>query len=439
MATGQLLGEVAEVIERFVVMPDEHASAAVSLFVAHTWALDAAYATPYLAVVSPEKESGKTRLVEVLKLLVRSPWHTASTTESALFRKIEIERPTLLLDEIDAIFGSNTERTEPLRAALNAGNRRGASVARVVGQGAKMEVADFSTFCPKVLAGIDTGRLPDTIRGRSLMIHMKRRRPGEHVERLRERFAEQETAALRESLESWAEGAVDELREAVPDLPDALGDRAADAWEPLLAIADMASGDWPQRARTAAVRLSVSTDDETGRGAQLLAAVRDALGDAQAIATADLLEAINGDEELPFGGWRDGHGLDARALAKMLRPYGVKPHTVRIGETTHKGYHIDDLADVFARYLPAGSVTSVTPSHDATACDAVTDVTPISGVGPADDDEDHAFRLAEQQYGTDDDYGAAAQPAERCSCSHPMRDVDDDGLETCALCGKATA
>jgi hypothetical protein len=364
--TADLLQRVSEFVDRFVVLPSEFATTTVALFVLHTWALDAAHATPYLTIVSPEKETGKSRLLEVLALLVRKPWHTASTTEAALFRKIERDSPCLLLDEIDAVFGSNRDRTEPLRAALNAGNRRGAVATRVVGQGAKMDVRDFAVFCPKVLAGIDTGRLPETIQSRSIMVRMKRRHDSESVERLRYRFADIETEPLKAALEKWAAGATEDLRDAVPELPNDLGDRAADGWEPLLAIADLAGGEWTTRARQAAVALSTrSDDDELGRGAQLLAAIREALGDRAAISTSDLLKAINADDELPFGAWNDGKGLDSRGLAKLLKPYGVKSRVLRIGAETPRGYRAEDLSDAWDRYLhPQQRNTDATKNPD---------------------------------------------------------------------------
>jgi putative DNA primase/helicase len=49
------------------------------------------------------------------------------------------------------------------------------------------------------------------------------------------------------------------LRKIEPDMPESLnaaGDRAPDAWEPLVAIADVAGGVWPQRARNAALALT---------------------------------------------------------------------------------------------------------------------------------------------------------------------------------------
>jgi hypothetical protein len=348
----ELLDEIMAFVRRFVVLPGKHEAVAVALFVLHSWALDGAHATPYLLVLSPEKRSGKTRLLEVLSQLVRHPWHTTSTSEAAMFRKIERDEPTLLLDEIDAIFGSNSDRTEPLRAILNSGNRRGATVTRCVGK--EHEVADFPVFCPKVLAGIDSGKLPDTIRDRSIALPMKRRHDGEKVERFRERKASALAEPTRLAALRWARTAVDGLLAAEPSIPDDLGDRAADAWEPLVAIADLAGGDWPARARDAALMLSGAADGDDGTiGTVLLAATRRLLADREKVFTSDLLELVNGDEDLPFGGWKDGKGIDARKAAQMLRKYGCKPRTVRIDDQTAKGYHADDLRDAWMRYLPA--------------------------------------------------------------------------------------
>jgi hypothetical protein len=304
-----------------------------------------------MVVISAEKGSGKTRVLEVLGYLVREPWHTVGVSEAALFRKIEQDEPCLLLDEIDAIFGNNSERTEPLRAALNAGNRRGGRVTRCIPP--KMELGEFSVFCPKALAGIDTGRLPDTIKDRSVILHMKRRRAGEEVERLRYRDVAPQAEPITDALRAWAEVAGPMLHTARPELPDELSDRAADGWEPLLAIADLAGEEWAREARQAAVILSAPGDeDELALGPQLLAGIRKAMGRRQAITTADLLASINADEELPFGAWNEGRGIEARRLARLLKPYGIKPKSIRVSDGTPKGYALEDLQDAFARYVP---------------------------------------------------------------------------------------
>ena len=353
--TAEVLDEVAGLIAKYVVLPSEHEAVAVALWVAHTWAFDGAHATPYLLVTSPERRSGKTRLLEVLELLVRSPWRIASASEAAMFRKISEHKPTLLLDEIDAIFGSATERTEPLRAVLNAGNRPGGAVSRCVGEGANQQVAEFSVYCPKVLAGIDTGRVPDTIVDRAIRLAMKRKTGTEPTAALRHRHADREAQPVREGLGAWGAAHAPELLDADPeDVPAGLDDRAAEAWEPLLAIADLAGGAWPAQARAAAVALIGDDTDEPGHGARLLAKLRDIFADHEVLATTAILERVNEDEELPFGGWRHGDGLDPRGLSRLLKPYGVKPRSVRVdgAPSTSKGYRREQFEEAFARYLP---------------------------------------------------------------------------------------
>jgi hypothetical protein len=252
-ATGELVDGIREMVRRYVAMPGEHELLAAALFVLHTWTLPAADATPYLVVVSETPRCGKTRLLEVLRLLVRNPWHVASVTEAALFRKIEAEQPTLLLDEVDAVFAHSREG---LRAVLNAGNRRGSSVTRMEAK----EVREFPVFCAKVLAGIDTGTLPDTIRDRSIVLRM-RRKDGEPVKRLRSRVAEREAWPLATTLAMWARAAQPLLEAAEPEIPEALGDRMADAWEPLLAIGSLAGPEWLRRTEAAAIALSGSPEE----------------------------------------------------------------------------------------------------------------------------------------------------------------------------------
>jgi Protein of unknown function (DUF3631) len=111
---------------------------------------------------------------------------------------------------------------------LSAGNRPGASVARCVGDGdgAKQSVVDFSVYCSKLLAGIDTGRLPDTISDRANKIDMKRKTMGEPVERFYLRDVEPIADPLRERLAAWAQSNMRQLADARPELPSELDDRA---------------------------------------------------------------------------------------------------------------------------------------------------------------------------------------------------------------------
>ena len=104
--TGWLLEKVITHIRRFVVMTHDQALA-VGLWVLLTWAIEAFDCSPYLDVSSPSRECGKTRLFEALQLLVRRPRKCTGHTEATLFRMIESEHPTLLMDEIDTTFGKD--------------------------------------------------------------------------------------------------------------------------------------------------------------------------------------------------------------------------------------------------------------------------------------------------------------------------------------------
>lgn len=381
-----LIDEVAEFITSYVVMPSDEALEAVVLWTLHTWAFEATPATPYLLLLSPERRSGKTLLLEVLELIVRRPWRVSSASEAAIFRRIGADTPALLLDEVDAIFTSKgNERTEALRAVLNAGNRRGSSVARCVVEGGEVRAVDFSVYCPKCLSGIDTGQLPDTIRDRGVEIRMQRRAPGEMTTRFRRRHVEPVAEELRAKLAAWASPElIEQLADADPALPAQLNDRAADAWEGLLAIADLAGrGD---RARHAALALAaVANVDETSLGTRLLTKIHELIGTASAISTTTIIGAVNADEELPFGGWSAGAGITGREVARLVKPYGLRPGTIRDGGTTAKGYHRDAaMEQAFARYVapprqdPSQASQASQPASDGT--DELGDVTDVTDV-----------------------------------------------------------
>jgi hypothetical protein len=239
--TALLLGDIAAFVRRYVVL-DQHQADAVALWIAHTHALDAAELSPYLAISSAEMRSGKSTLLDLLALLASRPWQVITPSEAVVFRKVDRDRPTLLLDEYDAIFSQKEQ--EPLRALLNAGNRPRTTVPRCAGAN-RDEIKDFSIFCAKALAGI--GKLPPTVADRSIEIRMKRKAPTEAVERSRWRELEKRAEPIHQSLRGWADHYTDDLTIARPEIPEELNDRAADGWEPLLAIADLAGGPGPSK------------------------------------------------------------------------------------------------------------------------------------------------------------------------------------------------
>src|SRR5215218_194710 len=345
-----LLGEVSALLRRFVVMTPAQARV-VALWVIHTHVIAAAEATPYLAITSAEKRSGKTRLLEVLDLLVARPWFTGRTTAAVLPRKIDADHPTLLLDESDAAFGGDKDYAEALRGVLNSGHRRGGKTTVCVGQGTNITFKDFSTFCPKAIAGI--GKLPDTVADRAIPIRLERRAPGERVDRFRRREVEPQAQQLRQRLNALAEVAEGVLKDARPTLPDQLDDRAWDGIEPLLAIAELAGSDWPTLARTACVELygGRSLEDES-TGIRLLSDIRDVFGSEDRLTTLALLDGMNGLDEAPWGDWF-GKPLKSRGLARLLKQYGIRSKDVWVSEKSRKGFERDQFEGTFSRCLPS--------------------------------------------------------------------------------------
>ena len=265
-----LLDDVQRYIHRYVVLSTQQAIA-TTLWVAHCHAFAVAEATPYLNVTSAVKQSGKTRLLEVLEPIVPAAWLTGRVSAAVLTRKVDGETPTLLL---------------------------------------------------------------------------------ECVERFRQRDAQRVGEPLGAQLHVWKEAAVEALRDAEPALPGALSDRAADVWEPLIAIADLAGDDWPARARRAATGLSgeVSVSDDTV-SIRLLEDVGQVLTD-DTIASADLVRRLVILEDRPWADWTGGRPITQARVARLLRPFGIHPMKLRFGETTANGYTKRMFVDPWSRYLP---------------------------------------------------------------------------------------
>ena len=353
-------------LTRYVAFPSEHEQVVIALWVAHAHLVDEFETSQILAITSAEMRSGKTRVLDCLELLVPRPLRMVTPSEAVVYTALaERPRPTLLLDEADAVFSkAMTERYEGVRAILNAGNRKGTPVLRVawVGKPRHREVEYLDVYGPKALAGI--GKLPTTVADRAIPIRMKRRAPLEQVTRFRERQARSEASAIRFPVTDVP---------VVPDLgvtvPEQLNDRAADAWEPLVAIAEAAGEHWAARARLAAVALSGAEDYELSVGIRLLADIRDAFDEqgSDHLPTASLLDLLHEMEDAPWGDWY-GKPLSARSLAKLLEPYRVRPLQRRIRGQPQRGYWRSEFEDAWARYTltpaPGTSGTSGTEPEE---------------------------------------------------------------------------
>ena len=262
VAGADLLDALAGTFERHVVAPTGAVNA-FALWTLFAHAHDAAYISPILALTSPTAECGKTTVLTLLGALVPRPLAASNITAAALFRAVEKWAPTLLIDEADTFLQDSDE----LRGVINSGHNRGAAfVIRTVGD--SHDPKQFKTWAPKAIALI--GKLKETIASRSIHIELRRMTPGDSVEPVRPDRLGHLQPLLRQAAR-WAEDHLEALRRADPIMPAALVGRAADNWRTLLAIADAAGGDWPDRARRAAEALTASTTAGQAAGIMLLA------------------------------------------------------------------------------------------------------------------------------------------------------------------------
>jgi hypothetical protein len=358
-----LLNGVRNFLTRYIVFPLAEQPIAIALWVVHTWLIEAFEYTPYLHVHSPEKQCGKTQLLQCLSLLSAEPWRAVSPSEAVLYRMIELKRPTLLLDEVDAVFKSGkNDRKEYIRALLNAGFERKAKVPRCVGQ--HFDIKEFNVFCPKAMAGI--GKLPDTVSDRCIPIRIVRRSRDESVERFRRREAETDVAQITSELAQYAKDElnVETLRIARPQLPEELSDRHADICEPLLAIADSAGGSWPELSRKALVTLcSGEANEDDSLGVKLLLSIRDAFdeSDTDRFSTKQLLEKLIAQEtDSPWADWWESD-LDrgntkgpAAKFARLLKRHEIKARGLRLSDhSTTRGYLRADFEEAWKRFCPS--------------------------------------------------------------------------------------
>jgi hypothetical protein len=350
----QLLRDVEDWIRRYVVLP-EGAPLVISAWILHTHVVDAFVVTPYLLVTSPERRCGKTLLLDILREVVARPLAAANISEAALFRTVDAERCTLLLDEAQ-VLRDRTERSAALHDLLCAGHRRRQVAIRMVGKGAEMRPQHFEVYGAKVVALI--GRPTDVLLDRGIEVRMKRRAPHERVERFRLARVQEEGSNLRARIEAWASAHREDVARAyeTAEPPGALNDRARDNWAPLFAVVAVADPSRLPELEQAALRLSgegVPAEEESV-GVRLLADVRRVFAEAgvDRLPTEKLREALAEVEEAPWGDWH-GRPITPQALARLLRPFGVRPVKWREGDQTIRGYILETFKDPFTRYLPS--------------------------------------------------------------------------------------
>jgi hypothetical protein len=370
---------------------------------------------------SPTAGCGKSTLLDIIECLVNKPLTPSNITGASLFRVIAEHRPTILLDEADRYAKDNAD----LISVVNAGHKKNGTVVRCTGD--DQEVRAFSVWAPMAIAAISS--LTGTVEDRSVMIVMQRKPPGLKLRRFRADRPPPALGILASQAARWVADNQAALGNADPLIPETLSNRAADNWLPLLAIAEAAGGDWPERAAKAAAA-AVGEDD--GLTTRLLADIEKVFTD-DALHSAGLVALLVELEDSPWSEANRGRPLTANRLARMLKDFCVQPLQIRIGNHQRRGYRGDQFDAAFAAYLPATSAQGPQPPS-ATVTTATT----------LEDNEKSAFATVTPDSACDGLKSEIPQQGQGCSGCDGSSPASghvggDRGMEARAATAAATA
>lgn len=338
-AKTDIITRVRDFITSYVSLPDDSYADALALYVLHTHAFPAARTTPYIYITSQGPGSGKTRVMEVLYEVCRSAQLFSGMTGPTMFHMIEAIKPTLFLDEVDTIYSG--AKNEELRGVLNGGYKHNGKVPRVDPK-SELGFREYSTFCPKVLAGIDNGQVPNTVLDRSITIRLIKAKPGE-VQPFYSEDVEDIAEDLKDDIATWYAANTDTLtdRSKRPEPIDGLSDRQNDIVRPLLTIAATVPG-WAKRARVSLTEVFRDTDTPLTPQAEALADIRAYMvaHDLDRISSAKVAELV---------------GQNAKQVGAWLSAFGVTPSTLR-GFDERPAARVDGQSDKVKGYLRTGTM-----------------------------------------------------------------------------------
>jgi len=352
----ELLTDIETVIKRHVILSD-HAAAALAVWVLHTYTFEMRDTVAYVAIESPEKRCGKTTLLSVLAAMTCKPLIASNITVGALFRSVHTCMPTLFIDEADTFMAGNST----MRGIINSGNtRRTAYVLRLSRSSSSSNSAQpstlnsqptdtglkkYSCWCPKVIAMI--GQVPDTIADRSIVVKMARKLTTETCLPL----SELDTAEIKAKCARFALDSSRAIAQSPKNRIEGLNDRAADTFDPLYVIAQLAGDKWQEKLHSAALALS-STADSRNSGMGLIMDILSLFGEtgSEKMFSRDIVALLR--ENGATSHTLSDSSINEYLISKALRHYHIRPSNIRIGREVHRGYHASDFRDAITRYVP---------------------------------------------------------------------------------------
>jgi putative DNA primase/helicase len=338
-----LNNDIISYIRSYVIMSEPDV-VSVALWIMASYALEEFFIFPRLLIKSPEKGCGKSTLVDLISCLVKRPIVASNMTAAPLFRIIEQQQPTVLLDEADAYLRNNEEA----RSIVNAGHKKDGAVFRCVGD--DHEPRAFYVYCPMVIAGIGSQR--DTIEDRSIIINMKRKMRYEVIKPFRT-DKPGDAEMLARQCARWADDVRIRLGGADPTIPEGIYNRAADNWRPLLAVAETIGGAVLEQARVVAQTKTAEASAGENYGIMLLTDIRTLFVESQQqpLSSKEIVDRLCELDDRPWADMAWGRGLTKHKLASFLKPFGIRPQQVKINGFNQRSYRAEQFADAWARYV----------------------------------------------------------------------------------------
>lgn len=363
-------------LRRYLHYSNKHCVTAQVLWAAHALLMEHWDISPRLGFFSALPGSGKTNALMLTSYLCapdgRAGDISVSISPAAFVRKAEQisgRGPDLrpqFMDEVDNLYNaaSKDRATDQTTAILNGGYKRRAKYERMVGPNHDKSKA-FGTYGAVAMAGLGRARLPDALTDRLIKVPMEPLKPGEDVERFRQRILESEHKTYRDALVEFccrADGLID--LDAVT-IPEALSGRDIDNWEPLLAVAEVAGGDWPQRGMACAVWFCAekAMTKRDSLALRLLKEVIEYLRKETKAETSQIWQHLYNKSGAP---WRDLKFFTESWIRETLYQFPGAPRqdNVRIGQTRVQGFHIDWFASLIDRYLGGADAPDTPDTFD---------------------------------------------------------------------------
>lgn len=341
----ELLNEIKETIQKYIVADDE-VIIAVTLWCVFTWYIDEVFYAPIVNITSPEKESGKSKLLNILQRLSFKPQLICSTSKAALFRTISEYQYTLLFDDLNNSFLKNRDVISIFVNGFTKDNRL---IVRCNGE--LNTPRPYETWGAKAICS--TGIISEQLSSVSISLPLKRKLRTEDVKDVISsdpKIWEE----LKQKIARFVADTKDQLNNIdVPKLEE-LSDRANDCWQSLFKIALVAGDHWFNMAKKAAILLTDVDKGAKSYQVELLTTIKDifVVYKDSKISSKELCDLLNNHQQANIKIWNNGKEIEPIYLAYILKKFGIKPKVMRIGENkTKRGYELKQFTDIFNRYL----------------------------------------------------------------------------------------